>query len=82
MREKKSKNDICFAFFYSAESLGHEDDVAPLLGDHTHNSAHIVVTRGDYAPLMERVVSNLELAKVSLHELPVRLPVCSGCGGH
>ena len=56
--------------------------MAPLLGDHTHNSTHIVVTRGDYAPLMERVVRNLELTKVRLHELPVRLPVCSGCGGH
>ena len=46
------------------EPLGPEDDVAPLLGDHTHNSTHIVVTRGDYAALMEKIVKNLEQAKV------------------
>ena len=50
----------------TVDPLGPDDDVAPLLGDHTHNSTHITVTRGDYAPLMERVVKNLEQAKVCM----------------
>ena len=48
----------------TVDPLNPDDNVAPLLGDHTHDSTHIVVTRGDYAPLMEKVVKNLEQAKV------------------
>jgi dipeptidyl-peptidase-3 len=62
---KTAKYELRFASATTAnESLGPEDDVAPLLGDHTHNSAHIVVTRGDYAPLMEKIARNLEQAKL------------------
>ena len=41
-----------------------EDDVAKVLGEHSYQSHTILVTRGDYAPLMQKMVDNLEKAKV------------------
>jgi len=51
----------------TAEELEHStglpDTVQPHLGDHTHKGTSIRVERGDYAPLMKRVVANLGKAK-------------------
>ena len=35
-----------------------------ILGDHSYQNCSISVVRGDYAPLMQRMVENLEKAKV------------------
>jgi len=51
----------------TAEDLEHStglpDTVHPHLGAHTHKGTSIRVERGDYAPLMKRVVANLGKAK-------------------
>lgn len=47
-----------------ADSCGPEDDVAAMLGTHTHKGVTINLTRGDYAPLMKRMEDNLKKAKV------------------
>ena len=38
--------------------------MAAVLGTHSLESASLLVTRGDFAPLMQRIVSNLAKAKV------------------
>ena len=55
---------MSYLFLPAAEPLDSNDTLAALLGDHTHNSTHITVTRGDYAPILEQVVQNLQEAKV------------------
>ena len=47
-----------------ADSCGPEDEVAAMLGTHTHKGVTINLTRGDYAPLMKRMEDNLKKAKV------------------
>lgn len=48
-----------------AEPLDGDDTVAGILGEHPVQSRSVRVTRGDYAPLMAKMVENLEKAKVS-----------------
>lgn len=50
----------------TAEPCGKDDKVASFLGDHQFQSCSIRVTRGDYAPLMQRINENLAKAKVVL----------------
>ncbi|EDV24047.1 uncharacterized protein TRIADDRAFT_63309 [Trichoplax adhaerens] len=45
------------------DSQGREDTMAKLLGKHTYKGCEILITRGDYAPLMKRLVKNLQAAK-------------------
>ena len=53
------------------EPVDQQDNVAHLLGSHTHDGATIIISRGDYAPLMQRMCENLEKSKV----------LCNGSGG-
>ena len=49
-----------------SEDAGDESDkVAGLIGRHEYKSSSILVMRGDYAPLMQNMIQNLEKAKVS-----------------
>ena len=48
---------------------GESDKVSSVLGDHKYKNSTIKITRGDYSPLMKRVVRNLELAKVFVNFL-------------
>lgn len=41
-----------------------DDKIAALLGEHRYQNCSISVTRGDYSTLMERMIENLEKAKV------------------
>ena len=52
-------------FLCLAEPCDSEDQVSSLLGTYEHKSTSVKVTRGDYAPLMKRMVENLEKAKVN-----------------
>lgn len=47
------------------DSEGKEDTVAKLLGKHEYKGCEILITRGDYAPLLKRLVENLRIAKVT-----------------
>ena len=58
-----------YLLLITAEPCGGEDRVAGLLGTYSYQSSTIKVTRGDYAPLMQRMIENLEKAKVRF--LPV-----------
>ena len=46
------------------EAVDSSDKVALLLGDHQFRDQAILVTRGDYSPLMARMIQNLEAAQV------------------
>ena len=46
------------------DSEGREDTVAKLLGKHDYKGCEILITRGDYSPLLKRLVENLKMAKV------------------
>lgn len=47
-----------------AEPCDSNDHVASLLGTFNYLSSTVKVTRGDYSPLMQRMIANLEKAKV------------------
>ena len=53
----------------TAEPCDNKDHVASLLGTYNYQSTTIKVTRGDYAPLMQRMVDNLDKAKVLKNEI-------------
>ncbi|XP_047133114.1 dipeptidyl peptidase 3 isoform X1 [Hydra vulgaris] len=40
-----------------------DDSVFPILGKNMYNGSEINITRGDYAPLLKRVIENLQKAK-------------------
>ena len=56
--------EIFNTYIHVAEPYDSEDSVASLLGTYSYQSATVKVTRGDYAPLMQRMIDNLEKAKV------------------
>jgi len=43
-----------------------EDDIACLINNYNYKGTVVNVTRGDYSPIMRRVVTNLQLAQVIL----------------
>ena len=45
---------------------GFKDTVAEFLGSYQVKDATLNITRGDYSPILNRVVKNLESAKVCL----------------
>ena len=49
-----------YLLLITAEPCGGEDCVAGLLGTYSYQSSTIKLTRGDYAPLMQRMIENLE----------------------
>ncbi len=61
---KKGKYFALSVHSLSDAPVDGEDKVAKILGEHSHQSHTIRVTRGDYAPLMQKMIDNLEKAKV------------------
>ncbi len=49
-----------------AEACYPGDKTAAYLGKHSYKGTTISITRGDYAPILDRVVANLNKAKVCL----------------
>lgn len=47
-----------------AEPFDGSDKIASMIGQHQYKSSCIEITRGDYAPLMQNMIQNLEKAKV------------------
>ena len=56
---------------YPVEPYDNEDRVASLLGSYKYQSTTVKVTRGDYAPLMQRMIENFEKAKVFIYYVMV-----------
>lgn len=55
-----------YSFFFLsclAHSIGDSDRIAGLLGPHQFHGVKVVIQRGDYSPLMSRVIRELTLAK-------------------
>ncbi len=46
-----------------ANPFGEKDNVASILGTHLYKDTTVVVTRGDYSPLMKRINDELMKAK-------------------
>lgn len=57
-------DQLIFNNVHVAEPYDSEDHVASLLGTYSYQSATVKVSRGDHAPLMQRMIDNLEKAKV------------------
>lgn len=57
----------------SGDPIDQHDSVAGLLGPHTHEGTTIIVSRGDYAPLMQRMCENLDKAKVCVCSVVVMM---------
>ncbi len=53
-----------YYIFSVAEPYDEKDKIASMIGQHQYESSCIQVTRGDYAPLMQNMIQNLEKAKV------------------
>ena len=56
---------LFFLLFLSSlgHSIGDSDHIAGLLGPHQFHDVKVVIQRGDYSPLMSRVIRELTLAK-------------------
>ena len=48
---------------YLADPINDSDCIASLLGRHQFRDVNVVIQRGDYSPLMSRVIRELALAK-------------------
>lgn len=62
---KRGANDYELRLASSLVGSG-DDAAAAWLGAHTHAGATITVTRGDYAPIMNRVIDELALARTAV----------------
>ena len=58
-------------FLYTDDPCESDDGTAHLLGEHQYKGHCIHVTRGDYSPLMKRIVESLKKAKVSVVPLKI-----------
>lgn len=62
-KDSDGKFDLRLASMACSDKFDEDDTIHELLGENVFESRNIKITRGDYSPLMKRIVSNLTNAK-------------------